>query len=54
MGKFGISLSVESAQIDFGFVMQRMRKIRATISHHDSVQRYKKEFCEVFIGIELF
>ena len=48
---FGIRLPPGAITIDFGHVMQRMRKIRAEISHHDSVQRYAKEFCEhVFVG----
>lgn len=52
--KYGISLNGEPS-IDFGKVMERMRKIRAQISHHDSVQRYSKEFCEhVFIGQAVF
>lgn len=37
--------------VDFGYVMKRMRDIRAKISHHDSVERYSKEFCKhVFVG----
>ena len=43
--EFGISLNPELMSegkdpysIDFGFVMKRMREIRAKISHHDSVQ----------------
>lgn len=51
MSKFGISLPPGDVSIDFGLVMQRMRKIRAEISHHDSVARYARDFCEhVFIG----
>ena len=52
LGEFGISIPEGSnPTIDFGFVMRRMRAIRAKISHHDSVQRYSREFCEhVFIG----
>lgn len=38
-------------KIDFGVVMKRMRAIRAKISHHDSVQRYGRDFCEaVYVG----
>ena len=49
--KFGISLPAGEITIDFEFVMQRMRKIRAQISHHDSVARYAKDFCEdVYVG----
>ena len=47
---FGIQLPKGDPTVDFGFVMRRMREIRAKISHHDSVQRYGREFCDVFIG----
>jgi len=37
--------------VDFGFVMERMRKMRASIAPIDSVARYKKDFCEeIFLG----
>ena len=37
--------------VNFSKVMKRMRAIRAKISHHDSVQRYSRDFCEsVFVG----
>jgi pyruvate/2-oxoglutarate dehydrogenase complex dihydrolipoamide dehydrogenase (E3) component len=49
--KFGITLPAGEITIDFGFVMKRMRQIRAQISHHDSVSRYAREFCEhVYVG----
>jgi pyruvate/2-oxoglutarate dehydrogenase complex dihydrolipoamide dehydrogenase (E3) component len=56
VSKFGISLpGGGEATIDFGFVMERMRKIRAEISHHDSVARYAKDFCEhVYVGQGVF
>lgn len=49
---YGITLHPNnSIQIDFAFIMQRMRAIRAKISHHDSVARYRREFCkDVFLG----
>src|SRR3990167_4512082 len=37
---FGVKVA-GSAEIDFGAVMERMRKLRAHISHHDSAQRFK-------------
>jgi pyruvate/2-oxoglutarate dehydrogenase complex dihydrolipoamide dehydrogenase (E3) component len=37
-------------EIDFGAVMQRMRKIRAGISHHDSAERFKQLGVDVFLG----
>jgi hypothetical protein len=48
--KYGVKIEGQ-VSTDFGFVMERMRGIRATISHHDSVQRYSRDFCRhVFIG----
>jgi pyruvate/2-oxoglutarate dehydrogenase complex dihydrolipoamide dehydrogenase (E3) component len=49
--QFGINIPSGDITVDFGRVMQRMRQIRADISHHDSVERYSREFCEhVFVG----
>lgn len=37
--------------IDFGFVMERMRRLRASIAPHDSVERYLRDFCDdIFLG----
>lgn len=53
--RFGIHIPLDEVRVDFGAVMERMRKIRADISPHDSVERYSKEFCEhVFIGTGIF
>ncbi|MBI1815410.1 MAG: mercuric reductase [Deltaproteobacteria bacterium] len=39
------------AQADFAAVMARMRKLRAQISHHDSVDRFQRELgIDVFLG----
>jgi pyruvate/2-oxoglutarate dehydrogenase complex dihydrolipoamide dehydrogenase (E3) component len=38
---FGIGVP-ENIKIDFPAVMQRMRKLRASISHHDSAERFSK------------
>jgi pyruvate/2-oxoglutarate dehydrogenase complex dihydrolipoamide dehydrogenase (E3) component len=49
-GEFGVSCS-ESMTIDFGKAMERMRRIRAGISHHDSAERFSRELgVDVFIG----
>lgn len=48
-GDFGI-LPPEKIEIDFPAVMERMRKIRAGISHHDSAQRFQKLGIDVFLG----
>jgi pyruvate/2-oxoglutarate dehydrogenase complex dihydrolipoamide dehydrogenase (E3) component len=40
-----------SADVDFGAVMERMRRLRAQISHHDSVERFTQELgVDVFLG----
>ncbi|MDJ1175987.1 mercuric reductase [Roseofilum capinflatum] len=46
---FGIHPS-EELNINFAQVMERMRKIRAGISHHDSVQRFQSLGIDVFLG----
>ena len=41
--------------IDFGAVMERMRRIRAEISHHDSAWRFRRELgVDVFLGERAF
>jgi pyruvate/2-oxoglutarate dehydrogenase complex dihydrolipoamide dehydrogenase (E3) component len=47
----GIFLDPNAAKVDFEKVMERVRKIRCQISHHDSATRYSTELgVEVFIG----
>jgi hypothetical protein len=46
--EFGIEIS--EFKVDFGKIMERMRKIRSEISHHDSAQRFKDLGVDVFIG----
>ena len=46
---FGIALPGK-AEVNFGAVMERMRKLRADISRHDSVERFTKLGMDVFIG----
>lgn len=49
-GEFGVSPN-GTPTVDFGKSMERMRRIRAGISFHDSVERYSKELgVDVFIG----
>lgn len=47
----GISIDggAEAVSVDFGKVMERVRRIRAEISHHDSAERFTKE-----LGVELY
>ena len=40
----------ESVDIDFAAVMQRMRRIRAGISHHDSAEEFRNLGIDVFLG----
>lgn len=48
--EFGITFST-SPQLDFAQAMTRLRKLRAEIAPHDSVERFKKEFnADVFLG----
>ncbi|TAJ33238.1 MAG: mercuric reductase [Nitrospirae bacterium] len=48
-GEFGVSVP-DGVQYDFGRAMERMRKLRARISHNDSAHRYQKLGVDVFIG----
>ncbi len=45
-----LGIRVEGVEIDFGAVMERMRRIRANISHADSAARFKKLGVDVFLG----
>lgn len=46
---FGIYVP-EQIEVDFPTVMERMRKLRAGISHHDSAQRFQNLGVDVFLG----
>lgn len=46
---FGIQ-PPDRIDINFAAVMQRMRRIRAGISHHDSAERFRKLGIDVFLG----
>ncbi len=46
---FGVKVT-EPIDVDFPAVMERMRRIRAGISHHDSAQRFQKLGIDVFLG----
>lgn len=45
---FGIE--VDEVKVDFAKVMQRMRSLRAGISHHDSAKRFQELGVDVYIG----
>lgn len=48
-GAFGVH-PPEKIEVDFPAVMERMRKLRAGISHHDSAHRFQKLGIDVFLG----
>lgn len=47
--RFGVHLNGE-ASVDFGAVMERMRRVRASISPHDSAERFRDLGVDVFLG----
>jgi pyruvate/2-oxoglutarate dehydrogenase complex dihydrolipoamide dehydrogenase (E3) component/uncharacterized membrane protein YdjX (TVP38/TMEM64 family) len=47
--RFGVRVGAP-AQADFSAVMERMRKLRADLSPHDSAQRFAKLGVDVFLG----
>jgi len=51
--RFGIN-PPQNIDIDFAAVMERMRKIRAGISHHDSAARLRNLGVDVFLGSASF
>lgn len=48
-GRYGI-MNSENIHIDFASVMERMRRIRAHISEHDSVKRFTSLGVDVYLG----
>lgn len=49
-GRFGGPRVDPAAEGDFAAVMERMRRIRAGISHHDSAERFSGLGIDVFLG----
>ncbi len=47
--RFGVTYSGDFA-VDFGAVMERMRRLRAEISPHDSAARFRELGVDVFLG----
>ncbi len=45
-----LGVRADKIDIDFGAVMERMRRIRAEISHHDSAARFTALGIDVFLG----
>ena len=48
--EFGIHIPEDAVQFDFGKMMERMRRLRAGISEHDSAQRFSDLGIDVFLG----
>lgn len=48
-GEFGVGIS-GSIGVDFPSIMQRLRSLRAKISHHDSAQRFTSLGVDVYLG----
>ncbi len=48
-GNFGIRVP-DGVEVDFGKAMERMRRLRSDISHHDSVKRFSNLGIDVFLG----
>jgi len=44
----------QEVQADFGLVMQRMRRLRARLSHHDSAERVNSFGADVYLGTAKF
>lgn len=50
---YGVTVS-EPPKVDFPAVMERMRRLRARISHNDSLKRFKELGVDVFLGDATF
>ncbi|HEY3131565.1 MAG TPA: mercuric reductase [Acidobacteriota bacterium] len=48
--EFGIQVLKDCLQVDFPKVMERMRRLRARISEHDSAKRFSELGADVFLG----
>lgn len=52
--QFGVYVPVEP-EVDFASVMERMRRLRSELSHHDSVERFQHQLgVDVFLGAARF
>ncbi len=52
--EFGVRIDGE-VSVDFGHVMERLRRLRAQISHHDSAKRFTEQVgVDVFLGKGIF
>lgn len=51
---FGVGIDAGVVGVDFGKVMERMRRLRADISPHDSAKRFTELGVDVFLGAGKF
>ncbi|MCC6795054.1 MAG: mercuric reductase [Candidatus Hydrogenedentes bacterium] len=51
--QFGVSI-VGKPEVDFAAVMERMRKLRAKLSTHDSAERFRDLGVDVYLGDAMF
>lgn len=51
--EFGVDVPA-GVSVEFGKVMERLRRLRADISHHDSAERFRDLGVDVFIGAGQF
>lgn len=49
-----LGVAVEGVRVDFGAVMERMRRVRADLSDHDSAQRVTKLGIDLYLGAARF
>lgn len=52
-GEFGVDVPAGS-RVDFGAVMERMRRLRASLAPHDSAERFRGLGVDVFFGAGCF
>ena len=53
-GQFGVHVAEGASTVDFGQVMERMRRLRAGISAHDSARRFSDLGVDVYLGQATF
>ena len=53
-GQFGVRVAEGSSSVDFGQIMERMRRLRAGISAHDSARRFSDQGIDVYLGQATF
>jgi pyruvate/2-oxoglutarate dehydrogenase complex dihydrolipoamide dehydrogenase (E3) component len=53
-GDLGIDIPSDTVNVEFSRVMERVRRVRAKISHHDSAERMRSLGIDVFFGAPKF